>query len=136
MLSEGNGASADDRGGGEKDPRLLAFVDVLRLSPETFERDAARAGVDVLVRNEARGFRNRARMKAFLPSPHVFALFLYKDAQTPGSDDRFAYGAYVAKGGAPDPAILKACVAYAVSGLHPEKRPAALKRAFPFDVPR
>lgn len=117
------------------DPSLQVFFDFVAAKPERFELDPARAGVDVRVAEPFAGRRSRARLKAFLPSPHTFVLFLYKDSQTPGSDDRFAYGAYVAKNQAPDPAALEACVAYALAGLHPERRPRELKRAFPFDVP-
>lgn len=118
------------------EPVLRDFLAWLDLRPERFERDGARAGVDVRCATDEGGRRNRARLKAFVPQPRTFVLFLYKDSQTPGSDDRFAYGAYVAKNVAPDPAALEACVAYAASGLHPERRPRELKRAFPFDVPR
>ncbi len=117
------------------DAGLRTFFDLLAARPERFELDPVRAGVDVRVAEPISGRRNRARLKAFLPSPRTFVLFLYKDSQTPGSDDRFAYGAYVAKNMSPDPTALEACVAYALAGLHPEQRPRELKRAFPFDVP-
>jgi hypothetical protein len=118
------------------DPALRAFFDLLAARPERFVLDPSRAGLDVRAGNEIAGRPNRARLKAFSPQPRTFVLFLYKDSQTPGSDDRFAYGAYVAKNAPPDPAALTECVDYAAGGLHPERRPRALKRAFPFDVPR
>ncbi len=132
MLRLPDGASA----AAPADPWLASFAAALAARPEEFALDPARAGYDVRCGGEVRGRPNRARVKAFLPRPGTFVLFLYKDSQTRGSDDRFAYGAVIAKGAPPDAATLAATLDYALSGLHPERRPRALKRAFPFDVPR
>jgi hypothetical protein len=79
---------------------------------------------------------NRARIKVFAPQPGTVLVFLYKDSQVPFSSDRFSYGALVARRNPPTPTDLQAAIAYAVSGLHPEQRPACVKRTFPFSVPR
>ncbi len=118
------------------DPLLRAVADYLGRRPEVFELDPAREGFDVRCDTVLEGKPNRARLKAFVPKPGILVVFLYKDSQVPFSDDRFSYGALVIKQKVLPEDELDAAVAYAATGLHPERRPAAVRRTFPFTVPR
>jgi len=133
MLTDAAGRPFDPPPGDDWPSRTARF---LHARPETFVVDPSRAGFDARAVGDVGGLPNRARLKAFSPQERVHVLFLYKDSQTPFSDDRFAYGALVAKNAPPSDADLSAAVDYVVSGLHPEKRPPTLKRTFPYTVPR
>jgi hypothetical protein len=117
------------------DPRLKAVYDLLDARPEAFERDPARAGLDVRCANEVRGVQNRARIKAFAVDANVVVVFVYKDSQVPFSDDRFSYGAALLKG-AVDPKTVAAVADFALSGLDPATRPREVRKTFPYTVPR
>jgi hypothetical protein len=124
--------------GGEarpSDPRLAAMFDLLDRHKAEFARDAARAGLDVRCTNEISGSPNRARIKAFAPDANVLVVFVYKDSQVPFSDDRFSYGAAVLKRGF-DAGAVERVVEFALSGLDPARRPADVRKTFPYTVPR
>ena len=118
------------------DEIALPVVEALVGSAVRFVLDPDRAGIDLCVDNLVRDVPNRARIKVFAPQPGTVVVFLYKDSQVPFSADRFSYGALVARRAPPPPGNLRAAIGYAVSGLHPEHRPACVKRTFPFTVPR
>ena len=101
-----------------------------------FRWDEDRAGLDLLCLAPVATGTNRARVKLFAPTPHTGVAFLYKDSQVPFSSDRFAYGALILKGRPASREEGEALVGFLASGFHPELRPPALKRAFPFTVPR
>ena len=101
-----------------------------------FEWDAERQGVDLRATNELPQGPNRARLKIFSPRPGTVVLFVYKDSQIPFSQDRFTYGAFICKSATIPADDLASLLSWITSGLHPENRPSAIKRAFPFDVPR
>lgn len=116
---------------------LGAFVDALVAHPAEFVWDGARAGIDVRCTAALpTGLPNRARVKAFEPAPDVLLVFVYKDSQVPHSDDRFSYGALMAKRAVPAGAYLAAVLDWAVTGFHPERRPDVVRRTFPYTVPR
>lgn len=118
------------------EPLADGAVEFLLEHAAGFTWDPERAGVDVLCSNATATGPNRARIKIFSPRARTAVVFLYKDSQVPFSTDRFAYGMLVAKGRPPDREELRQVVAYALAGLDPRRRPACLKRALPFDVPR
>lgn len=117
-------------------PAWAAIQDALVRSAHRFARDPARHGLDVLCLEPVAAGPNRARVKVFAPDAATVLAFLYKDSQVPVSTDRFAYGALVVKNRLPEPAETDAVIAWIVSGFHPENRPAGVKRAFPFTIPR
>jgi hypothetical protein len=124
-----------DAGTPPRDPRLAQVFAFLHALPDRFARDRERAGLDVRCGNEVSGSPNRARIKAFAPDANVLVLFLYKDSQVPFSDDRFSYGAAIFKRGV-DAGVLERVAAFALSGLDPARRPADVRKTFPYTVPR
>lgn len=117
------------------DPVTAAIVGALEGRQEIFVVDPARQGLDLLF-DQGPGTRSRIRLKVFDPDRNTTVVFVYKDSLVPFSTDRFAYGALVVKNRRLDPASVDRLLDYVASGLHPERRPAELKRAFPFTVPR
>lgn len=112
------------------------LVKALDESPVTYVLDPGRAGFDVRCTNSLAHGTNRARVKIFDLDPHTTVAFFYKDSQVPFSTDRFAYGALVWKQGGSLAVDAKSIVHFLENGLHPESRPANLKRAFSYTVPR
>ncbi len=117
-------------------PPLSDLAAILDAHAERFVVDPLREGVDVRCSNVIDGKPNRARVKAFVPKPGILVIFLYKDSQVPFSDDRFSYGALTVKQKALPQSEIAEAIAYALSGLNPQLRPDAVKRTFPFTVPR
>jgi hypothetical protein len=118
------------------EPAAAACVAALAQHPATFRWDPERAGVDVAATTDTVRGPNRARAKVFAPRAGTTCVFLYKDSRLPFSDDRFGYGAMIFKGRPPLSEDLEALLLYLDSGLDPTLRPPALKRAFPFTIPR
>lgn len=133
MIVDTEGVPVDVETEGKAERSLL---DAMQMSDVRFELDPERAGTDVLCRSELDAGPNRARAKVFSPRAGTTVAFVYKDSQVPLSTDRFAYGALILKNRSATDEETVALIEYLVSGLHPETRPASLKRAFPFDVPR
>ncbi|MAG56123.1 MAG: hypothetical protein CMJ83_07520 [Planctomycetes bacterium] len=123
----------DDVGDG---PAELAFCEALRMSDLRFLHDPERAGLDCRCERDLETGPNRARIKVFSPRRGTTLAFLYKDSQVPFSTDRFAYGALIVKNRPPTGEECAGLIEYLASGLHPERRPRWVKRAFPFDIPR
>ena len=104
--------------------------------PETIRCAPDRAGLDLAPENEVRGLPNRARLKVFVPKRSEVVFWFYKPSAVPFSVDRFSYGGLLFRGSPPDPSAIEAALDYLASGLHPEKRPPGMRRAFPYDLPR
>lgn len=117
-------------------PFLEPWVLALQESAEAWELDGSLAGLDVRCLFADKGHPSRARLKLFAPEPHVAVAFFYKPSQLPFSTDRFAYGALIHRRTLPRAEEVHAGLEYLRRGLHPEARPAELRRAFPFDIPR
>jgi hypothetical protein len=77
----------------------------------------------------------RLRVKIFRPDDRRIAAFFYKRSQVPGSRDRYGYGGAVLADRDPSPAIVDGWLEFLASGFDPERRPADLRRALPFEVP-
>ena len=133
MIVGSDGESVEVRGDG---PVAEDLVEALRLSDVGFQVDPDRHGVDCLCLRGGDDTPNRVRVKVFSAARGVTLAFVYKDSQVPLSTDRFAYGALVLKNRRASGEELVALIEYLASGLHPELRPAGLKRAFPYDIPR
>lgn len=117
------------------DVRLEALLDGLDRASLRFTHAPDRAGVDLGVDALLDGLPNRARVKLFMPSANTAAAWFYKDSQVHFSTDRFSYGAVVMKGEPLTDDAVADLVTWIESGLHPERRPKAVRRAFPFTIP-
>ncbi len=115
---------------------LEPWVLALEGAEDAWELDANLAGLDLRCLSDVKGHSSRARLKLFAPEPNVAVAFFYKPSQLPFSTDRFAYGALIHRRVAPTPEEVQAGLEFLRRGLHPEARPSALRRAFPFDIPR
>jgi hypothetical protein len=104
--------------------------------PGDFEVVAEGAGLEVRACGFLEGgVPNRARMKVFSPKPGHTLVFFYKKSLVPYSRDRYSYGGFDLRiPGVSDQEIAE-WLAFLSSGLHPEKRPANLRRAFPYEIP-
>ena len=91
-------------------------------APEWVEREAVLALHEQLLASfgGSAGVRDQGLLESALARPR----------------DRFAYGALIVKQRASDPADFAALFDWVAGGLHPESRPAGLRRAFPFTIPR
>lgn len=81
------------------------------------------------------GLPNRARIKVSNPRPGHTLIFFYKKSLVPYSRDRYSYGGIDLKDGEMNPREITEWLAFVTSGFHPEKRPAHLRRAFPYEIP-
>jgi hypothetical protein len=81
------------------------------------------------------GLPNRARIKIFSPRAGHTLVFFYKRSLVPYSRDRYSYGGVDLKDGELNPVDITEWLAFVSSGFHPDKRPAKLRRAFPYEIP-
>ncbi len=81
------------------------------------------------------GLPNRARLKIFSPRPGHTLVFFYKKSLVPYSRDRYSYGGIDLRDGASDPQEIAEWITFVASGFHPDKRPANMRRAFPYEIP-
>lgn len=81
------------------------------------------------------GLPNRARIKVFVHRPGHTLVFFYKRSLVPYSRDRYSYGGIDLRDGEISPQEPTEWVDFVSSGFHPDKRPAKLRRAFPYEIP-
>jgi len=123
----------------EANPLAAAISTAVGAFPGDFEVVAEGAGLEVRACGYLEGgVPNRARMKVFSPKPGHTLVFFYKKSLLPYSRDRYSYGGFDLRiPGVSDEEIAEWLV-FLSSGLHPEKRPANLRRAsrtrFPSEV--
>lgn len=104
--------------------------------PDPFEVEVTGAGLEVRPSAPLEdGLPNRARMKVFAPRPGHTLVFFYKCSLVPYSRDRHSFGGVELKEAEAPPAEVREWLAFLSSGFHPEKRPARLRRAFPYEIP-
>lgn len=120
----------------QANPVARAVCAAVESSSDQFQVDAEATGLEIracaLLES---GLPNRARMKIFSPKPGHTLIFFYKKSLVPYSRDRYSYGGVNLK--TPeiaDPEITE-WLTFLSSGFHPEKRPANLRRAFPYEIP-
>jgi len=105
-------------------------------SPEPFEVCLEGAGFEVRAGAFLpSGLPNRARLKIFSPKPGHTLVFFYKKSLVPYSRDRYSYGGIDLKTPEVHAAEIAEWLAFLSSGFHPDKRPAQLRRAFPYEIP-
>ncbi len=71
----------------------------------------------------------------FSPRPGHTLVFFYKKSLVPYSRDRYSYGGIELREGDLKPDDVAEWLVFVTSGFHPEKRPARLRRAFPYEIP-
>ena len=120
----------------ESNPLVGIISAAVGVFPGDFEVVAEGAGLEVRACGYLEGgVPNRARMKVFSPKPGHTLVFFYKKSLVPYSRDRYSYGGFdLRMPGVSDQEIAEWLV-FLNSGLHPEKRPANLRRAFPYEIP-
>jgi hypothetical protein len=117
-------------------PLTSAVVAALEASPHPFEIEMGGVGLDVAARAPLpQGIPNRARMKIFSPKAGHTLVFFYKKSLVPYSRDRYSYGGLDLRASSVDPQEVAAWLDFLTSGFHPDKRPAKLRRAFPYEIP-
>ena len=103
---------------------------------EAFEIAEDGSGLEIVARAPlANGVANRARMKLFSPKPGHTLIFFYKRSLVPYSRDRYSYGGLDLRSAEVAPEEITGWLEFLSSGFHPDKRPAKLRRAFPYEIP-
>ena len=117
-------------------PVAKAVFEVIDRAAEKFEIVTDTVGFEARAADRLpSGLPNRARIKIFSPRPGHTLVFFYKGSLVPYSRDRYSYGGVELKEAQVDAGEIEEWVAFASSGFHPEKRPARLRRAFPYEIP-
>jgi hypothetical protein len=117
-------------------PIVDAVCRALEESAERFEVVADATGFEVRACDFLpSGLPNRARMKIFSPRPGHTLVFFYKKSLVPYSRDRYSYGGIDLKTAEVGPDEVAEWLTFISSGFHPDKRPASLRRAFPYEIP-
>lgn len=120
----------------ENSPLAAAVIAALEASPHSFQVSVEAGGLEF--RDSSflpSGLPNRARMKVFSPKPGHTLVFFYKKSLVPYSRDRYSYGGIDLKTPEATDSEIAEWLAFLTSGFHPEKRPANLRRAFPYEIP-
>ncbi len=113
-----------------------SLCDAVEQSGQSFEVVTETTGFEVRVTDLLpSGLPNRARIKVFSPRPGHTLVFFYKKSLVPYSRDRYSYGGIDLKEGQLTATEIAEWITFVTSGLHPEKRPTQLRRAFPYEIP-
>ncbi len=117
-------------------PLVSQVADAVEGSLDPFEVQVEGQGLEVRVcAYLPNGLPNRARMKIFSPKPGHTLVFFYKKSVVPYSRDRYSYGGVDVRARQAEAQEIAEWLAFLTSGFHPEKRPAKLQRAFPYEIP-
>lgn len=138
MLSNRTEAAVEEKLSAEAEANAIAgaVAAAAQACPEPFEIEAGGAGLEIVARAPLpSGLPNRARMKIFSPKPGHTLVFFFKRSQVPFSRDRYSYGGQDLRGASAEPQEIAAWLDFLASGFHPDKRPANLRRAFPYEIP-
>ena len=117
-------------------PLAEAVAAAASASGDAFEIEAAGEGLEVVAKTPLpNGIPNRARMKIFSPKPGHTLVFFFKKSLVPYSRDRYSYGGFDLRTASMESQEIAAWLEFLSSGFHPDKRPANLRRAFPYEIP-
>jgi hypothetical protein len=120
----------------EANPLVAAISIAVGAFPGEFEISVEGAGLEVRACGYLEGgLPNRARMKVFSPKPGHTLVFFYKKSLVPYSRDRYSYGGFDLRSSEVTGQEIAEWLVFLSSGLHPEKRPTNLRRAFPYEIP-
>ncbi len=130
------GAAEKIRAESEANPIARVVCAAAETSAEAFEVDVGATGLEIsaCTSHENRG-PQRARMKVFSRTEVQTLVFFYKRSLVPFSRDRYSYGGVELRNSPVETAEVANWLSFLSSGFHPEKRPASLRRAFPFEIP-
>jgi hypothetical protein len=124
------------RGESQSNPLAGAICAAADASSQPFEVDGEATGLELRPATKLEGgLSQRARMKIFSPKPAHTLVFFYKKSLVPYSRDRYSYGGIELKTPTVDEREVAEWLTFLSSGFHPEKRPAQLRRAFPYEIP-
>ena len=113
-----------------------AVVAAAEAAQSPFEIETRGAGLEIVARAELpNGLPNRARMKILSPKPGHTLVFFFKKSLVPYSRDRYSYGGLDLRAPSVEAPEIAAWLDFLTSGFHPDKRPANLRRAFPYEIP-
>ncbi len=113
-----------------------ALAEAADASSERFEIDANATGLELRACAPLpSGLANRAHLKIVSLRPGHTLVFFYKKSLVPHSRDRYSYGGIDVRVPEVEAGEIAEWLAFASSGFHPERRPARLRRAFPFEIP-
>ena len=120
----------------DQNPVARAVCAALAAASEPFEITTEGTGIEIRACSFLpSGLPNRARMKIFSPKPDHTLVFFFKKSLVPYSRDRYSYGGIDLRTTEVDRGEVSEWLAFINSGLHPDQRPANLRRAFPFEIP-
>ena len=113
-----------------------AVCEAIDESPGNFEIVTDAAGFEARAADPLpSGLANRARIKVLDPRPGHTLIFFFKRSLVPYSRDRYSYGGIELKRDEWNSREIAEWLGFVSSGFHPEKRPAHLRRAFPYEIP-
>ena len=119
-----------------RSPVAKVVYEALDRAAEHFEIVADTTGLEARSPNLLpTGLPNRARIKVFIHRPGHTLVFFYKRSLVPYSRDRYSYGGIDLRDSAISPQEIAEWITFVSSGFHPDKRPANLHRAFPYEIP-
>lgn len=120
-------------------PPAAALFDALESREEPFSFRAEAPGLEFQALKPVGKYPNRAVLKVFEvgdgPLQGRAAVFFYKRSQIPWSRDRHSYGVCLVGSSGPAPGEVDEWLAFAATGLDPDRRPSRLRQAFTFTVP-
>ncbi len=120
----------------DANPVAGAVSSAVKELPQEFAVEVEGAGLEVRACGFLpNGIPNRARMKVFSPRPGHTLVFFYKKSLVPYSRDRYSYGGIDLRETGFPPQEVSEWLTFLTSGFHPDKRPARLRRAFPYEIP-
>ena len=120
----------------DQNPVARAVCAALAAASEPFEVTTEGAGIEIRACSFLpSGLPNRALMKVFSPKAGHTLVFFFKKSLVPYSRDRYSYGGIALRTAEVDRAEVSEWLAFINSGLHPDQRPANLRRAFPYEIP-
>jgi hypothetical protein len=113
-----------------------ALVKAADAAPDAFEIDPGATGFDLRACAPLpSGLANRARLKVVAVRPGRTLIFFYKKSLVPHSRDRYSYGGIDLRTPEVEASEIAEWLRFASSGFHPDRRPAGLRRAIPFEIP-
>ena len=120
-----------------KNGAFAPVIALIQASEERFAIDPSARGIEIVPLNVVKEAPNRCRMKLFRPreAEDRLCAFFFKRSNISFGRDRFSYGAVEFVPGRLREEEVHVWIDWLVSGLHPDRRPDQLRRAFLYTVP-
>lgn len=137
LEGEGVQAKVETETGGNA--AVKAIYDHIASAPGSYGIAPNAGGLEFTSSTTVKGHPNRCRLKVWQPEEKQLHAWFYKRSVVPHSRDRFSYGGVSWDLDRKDLTTVAAEIdewlVWLDSGLHPDKRPADWKSAFPYDIP-